>query len=119
VVKSRAGVTKLGCLFVLLLLAAVVYFGIPVGEAYFRYAQYKDRMKQELRFRGAQSDERIKRDMKIVADSLGLPEEAGNVVVSRQVQNRQVTIEADYEEIIHLPGKPKAIRFKPSASDSY
>ena len=118
-VRSRAGVSKLGCLIVLLLVAAVGYFGIPVGEAYFRYAQYKDRMKQELRFRGSQNDDRIKRDMKIVADSLGLPEEAGNVIISREVQNRLITIEADYEEIIHLPGRQKAIRFQPKASDSY
>lgn len=118
-VRSRAGVTKLGCLFVLLVIAAVGYFGIPVGEAYFRYMQYQDAMKQELRFRGSQTDDRIKRDMKTAADSLGLPEEAGNIVISRQPQDRRITIEADYEEIIHLPGTQKAIRFRPRATDSY
>jgi hypothetical protein len=119
VVRSRAGITKMGCLLVLLLFAAVGYVGIPVGETYFRYMQYKDAMKQELRFRGSQTDERIKRDMQIAADSLGLPEQAGNVVVARSPQSRQITIEADYEEVLRFPGYQKAIRFKPTATDSY
>lgn len=119
-VKSRRGITKMGCLVVLLIFAGIGYFGIPVGEIYFRYMQYKDFMKQELRFRGSQNDDRIKRDMQIAADSLGLPEEAGkSIVITRQPRDRQITLEADYEEIIHLPGYQKAIRFKPSAKDSY
>ena len=119
-VRSRPGITKMGCLFVLLLFAAAAYVGIPVGETYFRYMQYKDFMKQELRFRGSQIDEKIKRDLQIAADSLGLPEDAAkSVVITRLPRERQITLEAEYEEILKFPGYQKAIRFKPTATDSY
>jgi hypothetical protein len=116
-VSARPGFTKMGCLFVLLLMAATVYFGLPVGETYFRYLEYKDRMKVELRFRGGLPNERIARNLKMAADSIGLPEEAGKVLITRK--DGQVTVEADYEEIIHLPGYQKALRFQPKATDTY
>ena len=47
-VNQRRGSSSLGCLFTLLVLAAVLYFGINVGEVYFRYFQYKDAMRQEV-----------------------------------------------------------------------
>ena len=116
-VKSRAGITRNGCLVVLLLFAAIVYFGIPVGEKYFRYLEYKDRMKVELKFRGGLPNERITRNLQMAADSLGLPEEAGKVLITRK--DGQITVEADYEEIIRIPGYQRVIRFKPTATDTY
>ena len=73
---ARRGISKLGCLFSLLLVTAVVYFGLNVGEVYFRYLKFKDAMSQEVRFRGDLSDESIVSRLRSVADSLGLPEEA-------------------------------------------
>ena len=116
-VKRRAGMTKLGCLVSMLLVVAVVYFAVPIGETYFRYLKYKDAMRQELRFRSNLPNERIKRNLQTVADSLGLPEEAAEVTITRR--GGEITLEADYEEIIHLPGYQRAIRFQPRATDSY
>ncbi|MDB4884368.1 MAG: hypothetical protein JWL95_3134, partial [Gemmatimonadetes bacterium] len=45
-VRARSGSSSLGCLFVLLLLSAAVYFGITAGEVYFRFYQYQDAMRQ-------------------------------------------------------------------------
>ena len=116
-VKSRPGLTKLGCLVWVLLVAAVLYFGLPIVENHIRYLQYRDRIRQELRFRSGLPNERIKRNLQMAADSLGLPPEAGEVVITRQ--SGTITVEADYEEIIHLPGMNKSIRYRPKASDSY
>lgn len=116
-VKSRPGLTKLGCLVWVLFVAATLYFGIPVVETYVRYQRFRDRIKQELRFRADLPNERIKRNLQMAADSLGLPPEAGEVTVTRQ--SGVVTVEADYEEIIHLPGVQKSIRYRPKASDTY
>jgi hypothetical protein len=116
-VKRRAGATKLGCLLYLLVVAAILYFGIPAGETYFRYLEYKDAMKQELRFRSNLSNEKIRAHLQLVADSLGLPEEAGDVTVTRK--GDVVTVEADYDESIQLPGYKKVVRFQPRASDTY
>ena len=44
---QRRGASSIGCLFSLLVLAAVVYFGVNVGEVYWRYYQYRDDMVQD------------------------------------------------------------------------
>jgi hypothetical protein len=110
----RAGATKTGCLAFVLFFVAVMYFGIPVGETYFRYLKFKDAMKQELRFRSGLPNPQLIRNLQLVADSLGLPEEAHEITVTRQPG--QVTVEATYEEIFRLPGFQKAIVYKPRAT---
>lgn len=116
-VRPRTGVTKLGCLFTLLILTAIVYFGLNAGEVYVRYLKYKDAMSQEIRFRGDLSDESIKGRLRAVADSLGLPPEAGRVTVTRE--RRIVTIQAEYVEEIELPGYRREIVFRPRAAGVY
>ena len=49
-VRPRTGSSTLGCLFVLLLLSAAGYFAVNVGEVYFRFYQFQDGMRQEVRF---------------------------------------------------------------------
>ena len=114
---ARAGASKLGCLFYLMFVAAVVYVSIPLGEAYFRYAEYKDAMKQELRFRANLSNDKIRSHLQVQADSLGLPEEAGDVTVSRS--GNEISVEAEYDEMIKVFGLAKTIHFQPHASDTY
>lgn len=115
--RPRAGVTKVGCLGALLLFAAVFYFGLPAGQAYWRYMQYRNAMREEIRFRSDQSDEQIQARLQSVADSLGLPEDAGVVTIDRQRQG--LTIEASYEETWKLPGYEKLLRFEPRASGTF
>lgn len=119
-VKNRVGMTKMGCLLVILLAVGAVYFAIPVGETYFRYLEYKDAMRQEARFRSGLPNERIIRNLKIQVDSLGLPEQAGIVTITRK--DGKITIEADYEEAVLIPGTAKVvkvIRFQPRVTDTY
>ena len=49
-VKRRAGSSSLGCLTSLLILSAAIYFGVNVGEVYWRFYQFQDDMRQEVRF---------------------------------------------------------------------
>lgn len=116
-VRRRVGATKSGCLFLLLVGAAFLYIGVPVGEAFFRYAEYKDAMRQELRFRANLSNDKIRGHLQLQADSLGLPEEAGDVTVTRN--GNQVSVESEYDEVIKVLGIARAIHFTPHASDSY
>ena len=113
---NRRGAAK-GCLMMLLLVVGALYVGIPVGETYLRYAEYKDAMKQEVRFRANLSNDKIRAHLAAQADSLGLPEEAGDVTVTRN--GNQVTVEAEYDEIVRVLGLTKAIHFAPSAADTY
>jgi hypothetical protein len=116
-VVSRTGATKFGCLVYLLFVAGALYFGIPAGETYFRYLEYRDSMRQEVRFRANLSNEKIKAHLALVADSIGLPEDAGDVDVTRE--GNRITVEADYDEVLKLPGFKRKIHYHPTASDTY
>lgn len=114
---ARPGITKVGCLAALLVFAALLYFGLPAGQAYWRYLQYRNAMRDEIRFRGEATDGRLRARLGAIADSLGLPEEAGVLSIDRQ--RGVLTIEASYEETWKLPGYEKRIRFEPRASGSF
>ncbi len=98
----------------LLMVAAVVYFGVNVGEVYLRFYQYEDAMKQEVRFAAHNSDAIILHHLRAQVDSLGLPEGAGEVTVQRN--GRNIEIESDYYEHIELPLTVREVHFNPRAS---
>ena len=58
--------------------------------------EYKDAMRQELRFRANLSNDKIRAHLATMADSIGLPEEAGDVVVTRN--GNEVSVEAEYDD---------------------
>ena len=113
----RRGATKMGCLLFLLLFSAVMYFGVNAGEKYYKYLQFKDAMSQEIRFRSWQPNDKIKENLRAAADSLGLPEDAGLVTITRE--GGTMTIESHYEEIIDLPWYKKEVHFEPRAMGTY
>ena len=55
-VMQRRGVGSLGCLVLMLLAAATVYFGVNIGEHFFRFYQFQDSMRQEVKFAAHNSD---------------------------------------------------------------
>ena len=112
-VTARRGSSSLGCLFTLLVLAAICYFGVNIGEVYFRYFQYKDAMRQEVRFAAHNNDAIIVRHLRDQADSLGLPEGAQNVVVQRD--GRHIEIEAEYYDHVELPLTVSEVYLNPHA----
>ena len=113
-VRNRAGKGSLGCLVTLLILAAVGYFGVNIGEVYLRFFQYQDAMKQEVRFAAHNSDAVILRHLRAQVDSLGLPESAGEVSLQRDGHN--IEIESEYYEHIELPLTVREVRFNPRAT---
>lgn len=116
-VRTRAGAITLGCLVWLLIIAAVVYFGSGAAEKYIRFRKYQDAMAHELRYRAKLPDWQLRNRFKLVADSLGLPEDAGIVIITRS-QGR-ISVTAHYEETIDLPGTKKEWHFEPKAAMSY
>jgi hypothetical protein len=116
-VTSRAGRSNLGCLILLLVASVAVYFGVNIGEVYWRGYQFQDAMKQEARFAAKLPNERITSDLQAVADSLGLPDEASKIRV-RRVKGT-ISIAADYDENVELPMFARAIHFHPRAEGTY
>ena len=112
-VRPRTGSSSLGCLFALLLLSAACYFAVNIGEVYFRFYQYQDAMRQEVRFASHNSDQVILRHLRAQADSLGLPGAAGEVTLQRD--GRHIEIESEYYVLIELPLFVREVRFNPHA----
>lgn len=100
-----------------MVVAVVAYFGFNIGEVYLRYFRMKDAMTQELRFANDRDDTAIRAHMAAVADSLGLPDEAGRVVVLRQ--SNRVSISSSWSELVELPLFVRQFRFAPQVVRSY
>lgn len=112
-VSQRRGLSSMGCLFTLLVLAVAVYFGMGVGEQYFNFYQYQDAMHQEVRFAAHNPDAVILQHLRDAADSLSLPEAAAEVTVQRD--GHHISIESEYYVHIELPLVVREKRFNPHA----
>lgn len=113
----RRGATRLGCLLSVLLIATVAYFGIGAMKIYWRSVEFKDAMHSELLRRTKLPDRELKARYRFIADSLGLPESAGDVVIKRK--NGVITVESWYEETLVLPGHQRPWAFNPVVSGNY
>lgn len=116
-VRRRHGLTTMGCLVSVLVAAAIAYFGFGIGEHYFKFYQYQDSMRQEVRFAAHNNDVLIQRHLRERADSLGLPEAAGEVTIQRD--GRHIEIESEYYVHIELPLMVREVRFNPHAEGIY
>ena len=124
----RWGRSTLGCLFTLLIVVTICYFGVNVGKVFYRHYAFQDGMKQEARFASHRSDAEITAHLlphaaavrhphglahpeaahlRALADSLGLPEGAKRVHVRRG--DRTIFIWSDYFETLELPGVAKDV----------
>ncbi len=114
---KRRGTTSLGCLFTLLVIATVVYFGVTIGKPFWQYVQFKDAMVQEARFASHRTDAVIRRRLREKAIELGLPESAANVRVRRA--NGIIFIFTEYYEHVELPGFVREFYFAPHAQGPF
>ena len=112
-VRRRSGRGAMGCLLTLLLGAVAIYFGVNIGEVYWRFYQYQDAMRQEVRFAQHNTDGVILKHLREQADSLGLPEAAGEVTLQRD--GRHIEMESEYYEHVELPGVVRELHFNPHA----
>jgi hypothetical protein len=117
VVALRRGLSSLGCLVMLLLVAVVCYFGVPIGEHFFRFYDYQDTMRQEARLAGIRTDTLILRHLRAKADSLDLPPEASDVTIRRD--GKHIEIESEYFVHLMLPATVRDKRFNPRASAEF
>jgi hypothetical protein len=104
VVTSRRGASSSGCLFSLLLFVAALYYGVNIGEVYFRYYRLLDEMQTQTRVASALDDGTIRRRIQAAVEEIGIPEIAGNnLTVRRTASPREIVIETRYTESVSLP----------------
>lgn len=119
VMRKRArGASRLGCLIQIVIVVAIVYFGLLAGEDALAYYRFKDAMKNEARFAAVRSDTDIKNRLRAFTDSVKLPPSASDINVVRD--GNRIKIWAEYDQVFKLPfKKTKTVHLRPSAEQSF
>jgi hypothetical protein len=116
--RGQRGVSSLGCLFSLLVVAIVFYYGIDIGRVYWDYYKLLDQMKVSARFAQTTNDEQILRALRGTVDELGLPDQAKRFVIRRTQSPRMIRIHTEYNVPIELPFTVRILNMKPEVEAS-
>lgn len=116
---GRRGGSTLGCLTSLLLFVGALYFGLPIGHAYWRYTQVRDEMRTTVRFAQTIADDQMVRQILLTVDRLELPREARRIRISRNPNGRRITIQTSWTEEVRLPFHTREITFSPKVEGVY
>jgi hypothetical protein len=95
----------------MLIVAAVLYFGVNIADVYWRAYEFKDDMRQQVEFAKNVSNDSILSHLRAAADSLGLPDDAQAIAIHRTQSS--ISIEAEYDERIELPMHATLVHFHP------
>lgn len=114
---NERGVTRTGCLFTVLVLVAVVYFGLPIAGMYVRYYRMENEMQTQARFAPNLSDATIRRRLLQTIDDLGLPAGAKRITIRRISRPREIIIRTSWEEAIILPFYTRVQTFAPEVRE--
>jgi hypothetical protein len=116
VARGRRGASTTGCLLSLLVFVAVLYYGVHIGEVYFRYYSLLDEMQQQSHLAAVLDDGTIQRRIVAKVQEIGLSDEAAtNVRIQRTAMPRQIVIETTYSESVRLPLFNHTFNFHPQA----
>lgn len=110
---GRRGAGTLGCLLSLLLFVVVLYYGVHIGEVFYRYYQYRDAIASAARFAPSLPDDVLRTRILDRADELGMPSEARFLRIRRVGQPNRILISTTYEEHVDLPFFSHAFTFSP------
>lgn len=111
---NRRGASRVGCLFSLLVTAAVLYYGMDVVRVYFKYWQIKDEMQSVARMAPGLDDVTIQRRLRVKADALELPPSAKRFTIRRLARPREIRISMSYDETVVLPFYQHTFHLKPA-----
>ena len=114
--RDRRGATSMGCLVSLLVVVAVLYYGVNIGELYFRYYRLLDEMQSQAQLAPSLDDGTIRRRIQAAAQDIGLPPEAQQIKIVRRASPREIVIEALYSETVDLLLFHHSFDFHPKAT---
>ena len=98
----------------MLLVAVVLYYGLPLVRIYWNYYKLVDEMRTNARFAQTMNDEEMVRRLRLTVDELDLPDEAKRFVVRRTEFPSVVSIQTRYRQEIELPFHRRTIVFRPA-----
>ena len=113
---DRRGASSMGCLISLLVLVAGLYYGVNIGELYFRYYRLLDEMQSQAQLAPSLDDGTIRRRIQAAAQDIGLPPAAQQITIVRRASPREIVIETQYTESVDLPFFNHTFDFHPKAT---
>src|SRR5437763_12441633 len=113
---GRRGATSTGCLGSLLFLVGALYYGVNIGEVFFRYYRLLDEMHTQAQLAPSLDDGTIRRRVQAAAQDIGLPAEAQQIRIARRPSPREIVIETEYAETVTLPLFTHTFTFHPRAT---
>lgn len=116
---NEFGGVKTKILVVILVLAAVAYYGTEVGSVYWRKYSLGDSVQQELAFVGQRSDEGIRQHIAQDIADMKLPPEARRFRFARNPQTRSLEFSVSYTETVNLLFTTKEIPLTVSVRRRY
>lgn len=115
---QRRGVSRLGCLLQVAVVACVAYAGLLAGEEALAYYRFEDAMKNEARFASVRSDQEIRNRLVAFTDSVELPPDAKEINVVRK--DNEIRIWSEYDQTFKLPfNRTKVVHLRPSVEKSF
>jgi hypothetical protein len=100
--RNRRGAGTLGCLFSLLIFAAMLYYGYHVGQVYWKFYQLQDAMKSQARLAPSLADDVIRRRLNESADDI-YPDVKFKFNITRGGRPRKIIIVTEYADSVDLP----------------
>lgn len=118
VIAARRGASSSSCLLSLLLFVAVLYYGVNIGEVYFKYYRLLDVMQREARLAPGLEDGTIRRRIQTAIEEIGVPDSAGGrqLLIRRTASPREIVIETRYSQSVSLPFFNHDFTFHPRAT---
>lgn len=104
--RNRRGAGSTGCLVSLLVFVGLLYYGVNIGEVFFRYYRFLDEIKTQARLAAALDDGTIRRRLQAAIQDIGLPDSAGapgRLLIRRSASPREIRVETSYSEAVSLP----------------
>jgi hypothetical protein len=115
--RGRRGGSTLGCLVSLLVFVAALYYGVHIGEVYWRYYQLLDEMKVNARLGPNLADDVIQRRLQAKVDELFGDGRHLTFRITRGGPSRTITIQTQYRDSVSLPLFNRAFELKPRAEE--
>jgi len=103
----------------MMLFMGALYFGLPMGHAYWEYTQLRDEMRTVVQFAQTSDDEQMRQQILLRVQRLDLPPSASRIRITRVPANRRVTIQTAWSRIIELPFTQRELHFNPRVEGVY
>lgn len=112
---GNSGASRLGCLFISMIIAAGAYYGVEVGGTWITYYRVLDAMENEARSAVLVDNVTMKRRLRAEVDKLDVPDSALNFQIRRTSRPREVIITTHWSVFWEIPFYVVEHEFSPEA----